>query len=162
MPLATFIDGTLGAQGAPPAPPVRGQNRKPPRHRNPEEETRGSTSAPRCRGRGRGAPRTPIARAAPLQGESLPRRLGPLVRRLRGVQEGHLRAMLVEVSIESGPLERFRRGEIDLDTYVDLKVEAALAHLLGLPALQLEKTRALLRAKIAAEPELQELIRKAT
>jgi hypothetical protein len=70
--------------------------------------------------------------------------------------------MLVEVSIESGPLGRFRRGEIDLDTYVDLKVEAAMAHLLGLPPLQLEKTRALLRAKIAAAPELQELIRKAT
>jgi hypothetical protein len=71
--------------------------------------------------------------------------------------------MFVEVSrIEPGPLERFRRGEIDLDTYIDLKVEAALAHLLGLPPLQLEKTRALLRAKIAAEPELQKLIRRAT
>jgi|HubBroStandDraft_1064217.scaffolds.fasta_scaffold110514_2 hypothetical protein len=71
--------------------------------------------------------------------------------------------MFVEVSrIESGPLERLRRGEIDLDTYVDLKVEAAMAHLLGLSALQLEKTRALLRAKIAAEPELQELLRRAT
>jgi hypothetical protein len=71
--------------------------------------------------------------------------------------------MLTAVAgIDSGPLERLRAGEIDLDTYINLKVERATAHLERLPPAELERVRALLRAQIAKEPELQELVRRAT
>jgi hypothetical protein len=71
--------------------------------------------------------------------------------------------MVVGVArIASGPLERFRAGEIDLETYVDLKVKEATAHLDRFPAPELEKMRAILRAQIAEQPELREWVRRAT
>jgi phosphoserine phosphatase len=60
----------------------------------------------------------------------------------------------------ASPLERFRAGEIDLETYLDLKVDEATAHLVGLPAEQLEHVRSALRAEIAETPELRELVRE--
>jgi hypothetical protein len=60
-----------------------------------------------------------------------------------------------------GPLERLRAGEIDLETYIDLKVEEATAHLDRLPAPELARVRAILRARIAEEPELQEWVKRA-
>jgi|HubBroStandDraft_2_1064218.scaffolds.fasta_scaffold2586759_1 hypothetical protein len=64
--------------------------------------------------------------------------------------------------IESGLLERFRAGEIDLEGYIDLKVLEATAHLDRLTASELARLRAILRARIADEPELKDLVRRAT
>jgi hypothetical protein len=63
---------------------------------------------------------------------------------------------------ESGPLERFRAGEIDLEAYLDLKVQAAMSHLEGLTPGQRDDARAILRAEIATEPALRELLLRAT
>jgi phosphoserine phosphatase len=57
------------------------------------------------------------------------------------------------------PLERFRAGEISLDAYLDLKVEEATRHLVGLPVTQLDQVRTALRKQIAETPELEELVR---
>jgi hypothetical protein len=59
-------------------------------------------------------------------------------------------------------LERFRAGEIDLDGYVDMKVHEATAHLAALPAGELEQLRSALRDRLAGDPGLVELVRKAT
>jgi hypothetical protein len=61
-----------------------------------------------------------------------------------------------------GALERLRAGEIDLDGYLDLKVNEATAHLHGLRATELEGVRALLRDQIARDPALAELVQIAT
>jgi hypothetical protein len=69
------------------------------------------------------------------------------------------------VDREKGPpslLELLDAGEIDVDTYIDRKVEAATTHLPGLTEAELRHVRALLRAQIAEEPELRELVRRAT
>jgi len=63
-------------------------------------------------------------------------------------------------SVPRAPLDRFRAGEIDLETYLDLKVEEATAHIVGLPAERLEQVRAVLRIEIAETPELRQLVRE--
>jgi hypothetical protein len=62
---------------------------------------------------------------------------------------------------ESELRDRLASGEIDLDTYVDRKIDAAIAHLRGLSASELRQVRELLRAQICEEPELRELVRRA-
>ncbi len=59
-------------------------------------------------------------------------------------------------------LERLRSGEIDLGGYVDLKVQEATGHLSGLPAVELEKIRTVLRERLASDPTLVDLLHTAT
>jgi hypothetical protein len=60
-------------------------------------------------------------------------------------------------------LEQLRRGEIDLDRYLDVQVNAAMSHVSGgLPPAQLEFIREALREQIASDPVLVELVRRAT
>lgn len=60
------------------------------------------------------------------------------------------------------PLERLRRGEVDLDGYLDLKVHEATAHLKGLRPAELEWIRAALRDQVTQDPALAEIVRRAT
>jgi hypothetical protein len=62
----------------------------------------------------------------------------------------------------TGPLERLRGGEIDLDRYLDLKVDEAIAHLKGLRAHEMEGLRSLLREELASDPALLDLVQQAT
>jgi hypothetical protein len=62
----------------------------------------------------------------------------------------------------AGPLERLRGGEIDLDRYLDLKVDEATAHLRGLRTHEMEGLRSLLRAELASDPALLDLVQQAT
>jgi hypothetical protein len=62
----------------------------------------------------------------------------------------------------STPLERLRAGEIDLDRYLDLKVDDATAHLQGLRAHEMESLRTLLREQLSSDPGLVELVQQAT
>jgi len=78
-------------------------------------------------------------------------------------------ASKAEPAIQAGPveapraaLERLRAGEIDLNGYVDMKVHEATLHLAALPAGELEKLRSALRDRLAGDPGLVELVRKAT
>jgi|SRR5215472_1813528 len=60
------------------------------------------------------------------------------------------------------PLERLRAGEVDVNGYLDLKVEEATLHLKGLGAEELAAVRRMLRQQIAADPTLAELVQRAT
>jgi hypothetical protein len=60
------------------------------------------------------------------------------------------------------PLERLRAGEIDVDRYVDLKVEQATSHLSGLRPHDLDAIRAALRVQVASDPVLADLVQQAT
>jgi hypothetical protein len=60
------------------------------------------------------------------------------------------------------PLQRLRAGEIDVDRYVELKVDQATAHLHGLPSHKLDAIRATLRAQVSGDPALVDLVRHAT
>jgi hypothetical protein len=67
-------------------------------------------------------------------------------------------------AIETSPtaLDRWRSGEIDLNAYLDLKVNEATSHLAALPAVELEAIKGALRERIANDPMLVELVRTAT
>ncbi len=62
----------------------------------------------------------------------------------------------------STPLEKLRAGEIDLDRYLDLKVNDATAHLGGLRAHEMEGLRSLLREQLTSDPSLVDLVQQAT
>jgi hypothetical protein len=59
-------------------------------------------------------------------------------------------------------LDRLRAGEIDLDRYLDLKVDEATTHLRALPPAQLDAVKRTLRERIATDPTLVDLVRTAT
>ena len=59
-------------------------------------------------------------------------------------------------------MERLRAGEVDVNGYVDMKVHEATAHLGALPPPELEQLRSALRDRLASDPGLVELVRKAT
>jgi hypothetical protein len=64
---------------------------------------------------------------------------------------------------EGTPLEQLRRGEIDLDRYLDVQVNTAMSHVSNaLPPAQLDFIRETLREQIASDPVLVELARRAT
>jgi hypothetical protein len=60
------------------------------------------------------------------------------------------------------PLERLRAGDIDVDTYVDLKLDEATAHLHGLRPAELDMIRKTLRDQVATDPALVDLVTRAT
>jgi uncharacterized protein (DUF2342 family) len=59
-------------------------------------------------------------------------------------------------------LDRLRAGEVDVNGYVDLKVDEATAHLGKLPAVELDALRRTLRERLSSDPTLSELVRTAT
>jgi hypothetical protein len=61
----------------------------------------------------------------------------------------------------SPALESFRSGQVDLQGYLDLKVDAATAHLTSLPKVDLDAVRAALRERLATDPALVDLVRTA-
>jgi len=62
----------------------------------------------------------------------------------------------------TSPLARLRAGEIDLDRYLDLKVDEATAHLKGLRAHEMSGLRSLLRAQLVSDPSMLDLVQQAT
>jgi hypothetical protein len=70
-------------------------------------------------------------------------------------------AAAAPVEAARGALERLRAGEIDVNGYVDAKVQEATAHLGVLPPARLEEIRAALRDRMSSDPALAELLRTA-
>ncbi len=62
----------------------------------------------------------------------------------------------------ASPLERWRAGEVDQAGYVELKVDEATRHLIGLPPAELDAIRAVLRDRLATDPALVDLVRTVT
>jgi hypothetical protein len=75
---------------------------------------------------------------------------------------GAARATAAEGASATSPLSRLRAGEIDLNTYVDLKLEQATSHLKGLGGEELRFVRSALRDQIASDPALADLFQQAT
>ena len=76
--------------------------------------------------------------------------------------EGIDRAKGTEAAAGPSPLERLRKGEIDLKAYVDIRVEQATAHLDGVLArADLEKMRAELKDVIEQDPDVAALVKAA-
>jgi len=69
---------------------------------------------------------------------------------------------VARVESPSGPLEQLSAGIINLDGYLDAKVNEATAHLQILPSEELEAVRSALRDRLAADPTLVDLVRQAT
>ena len=59
-------------------------------------------------------------------------------------------------------LDRWRAGELDLDGYLDAKVDEATAHLSTIPPAELDALRGALRERISSDHTLVELVRSVT
>jgi hypothetical protein len=64
--------------------------------------------------------------------------------------------------VAASPLEQLRAGKIDVNQYVDLKLDEATSHLRGLRASELQQIREVLRDKIVQDPQFVDLMRQAT
>ena len=62
----------------------------------------------------------------------------------------------------TSPLARLRAGEVDVNGYVDLRVEEATKSLKGLPPAELADIKSVLRDQLRTDPGLAELVRTAT
>jgi hypothetical protein len=62
----------------------------------------------------------------------------------------------------SSPLDRLRAGQLDVRGYLDAKVDEATAHLHGMRAEDLDGIKRMLRDKLANDPALADLVRRAT
>ncbi len=67
----------------------------------------------------------------------------------------------VDATAPSTALARLRAGEIDVNGYVDLKVDEATRGLEGLSRTELDAIRKVLRDQIATDPGLVDLVRHA-
>jgi len=61
----------------------------------------------------------------------------------------------------TSPLERLRAGQIDLNGYLDLKIDQATSHLSGLGPSQLDSIKKSLREQLVTDPTLSDLVRGA-
>lgn len=62
----------------------------------------------------------------------------------------------------ASPLARLRAGEIDVNGYVDLKVDEATKGLKGLSSSELSEIKSMLREQMSTDPGLMDLARTAT
>lgn len=62
----------------------------------------------------------------------------------------------------TSPLARLRAGEIDVERYLDLKVDEATKPLEGLPPQDLADIKNMLRDQLATDPGLVDLVKAAT
>ncbi|HWL84579.1 MAG TPA: hypothetical protein VNO21_02185 [Polyangiaceae bacterium] len=61
----------------------------------------------------------------------------------------------------TSPLEKLRAGQIDLNGYLDLKIDHATSHLHGLSPAALDAIKRTLREQLATDPTLTDLVRGA-
>jgi hypothetical protein len=71
-------------------------------------------------------------------------------------------AQVGQSNAASSPLARFRAGEVDVNGYVDLKVDEVVGNLKGLSPAELDDIRKMLRDQITTDPGLADLVRTAT
>src|SRR5687767_4796849 len=65
-------------------------------------------------------------------------------------------------SLTKSPLARLRSGEVDVEGYLDLKVDEATASLASMPEADLAEIKRVLREQLATDPGLVDLVRNAT
>jgi uncharacterized protein (DUF2342 family) len=74
-----------------------------------------------------------------------------------------VRAEKAEAARAASPaLEQLHAGKVDVEGYLQMKLDEATAHLKGLPPADLEAIRHALRQRLASDPALVELAKHAT
>lgn len=63
--------------------------------------------------------------------------------------------------VSATPLERLHAGHVDVNGYLDLKVEEATAHLKGLNPTELSAIQKMLREQLVSDPALSDLVKSA-
>jgi hypothetical protein len=76
--------------------------------------------------------------------------------------QGAQGAQAVDATQGASPLARLRAGEIDVNAYVDLKIEDATKGIRGLPPAELAEIKKILRDQIATDPSLVDLVKQST
>lgn len=76
--------------------------------------------------------------------------------------QGSASAGPAEAAHGASPLARLRAGDIDVNGYVDLKVDEATRSLQGLSPAEVDDIRKLLRDQLATDPGLSDLVKTAT
>lgn len=112
-------------------------------------------------GKGGGLPPTPDT-----SGVSGPQQKGGAERPFKVDRaEGATQTERAGAAAEAGaasPLARLRAGEIDVNGYVDLKVDEATRNLKGLSPGEIDEIKRVLRDQMATDPGLADLVRTAT
>ena len=109
-------------------------------------------------GKGGGVPPTPETGAVSA---TEPSGEGFKVERSSGPTEARETASVEGVG-QAGPLGQLQSGAIDVETYVDLKVDEATASLEGLPPEDLAEIKRVLRDQMVSDPGLVDLVRAAS
>ena len=68
----------------------------------------------------------------------------------------------VDATQAASPLAQLKSGAIDVERYLDLKVDAATASLEGMPAAALAEVKKMLRDQLASDPVLVDMVKSAT
>jgi hypothetical protein len=68
----------------------------------------------------------------------------------------------VDATNATSPLAQLKSGAIDMDRYLDLRVDEATKSLGAMPASQLDDIKKMLRDQIASDPTLIDLVKTAT
>lgn len=68
----------------------------------------------------------------------------------------------VDATRAASPLAQLRSGAIDVEQYLDLKVDAATKSLEGMPAAELGELKKMLRDQLASDPMLVDMVKAAT
>lgn len=63
--------------------------------------------------------------------------------------------------VAATPLDRLHAGHVDVNGYLDLKVEEATAHLHGLNPTELTAIHKMLREQLVSDPALSDLVKSA-
>ena len=71
-------------------------------------------------------------------------------------------ASAADATAGTSPLERLKAGQLDVDGYVDARIDQATQGLKGLGASQLTSIRMVLREQMLTDPGLSDLVRQAT
>jgi hypothetical protein len=73
------------------------------------------------------------------------------------------KAARTEGATALSPAEQVRAGQMDLNTYLETRVQEATRHLEGkAPRSVIEQVQGMLREQLAHDPALQEMVREAT
>ena len=71
-------------------------------------------------------------------------------------------AAQAQATAGASPLDKLRAGEIDVNGYVDARIEQATSGLKGLTEKQLGSIRSVLREQMMTDPSLADLVQQAT
>lgn len=114
-------------------------------------------------GKGGAPPQTPTLEGKPADRASTAER-AERIEKTFSVEKagGPVGAVEANAIDAASPLARLRAGEIDVDRYVDLKIDAATKNLPPVGPAKLDEIKKMLREQIVTDPGFIDLVRTAT